>query len=465
MMEDKDPVGVHLGRRGITTGRAIAGGPGLAALAVLAHVLVVARAACATDWPHWRGPTRNDITAENSGWRDGRWLKGGPAWARSVGDGATSPVVAGKRLYVMGNSNGADSVYCLSAADGSQIWKKSYPCRKYGRHATGDQRFYAGPSSTPEYDATTGYLYTLSIDGHLNCWDTGKGGKRVWGLNLYDRFGVDRRPSTGGDVRDYGYTSSPLVWGRVVIVEVGDDTGNLMAFDKATGGDPVGKPVWTSDNADHAGHTGGPVPITVGGKPCLAVLTLDRLLVVKLDAGHEGETVAAYDWLTPYANNVPTPTVLGSKVVLTSGYVASKTVMLSVTPAGISADWVSKGHYSKVCSPVIHNGHVYLVLNTLRCLDSAGNLKWQGGSLGNDASLVLTVDKRLLLFGARGKVGLVETAERSPTYKELAIKRTGASADNWPHIVVDGGRLYCKDRKGRIECYLVGPPAPASLRR
>ncbi|MFQ5810181.1 MAG: hypothetical protein ACE5JM_11230, partial [Armatimonadota bacterium] len=46
------------------------------------------------DWPQWRGPDRNDITSESSGWEQGAWPLGDPAWTRTVGRGATSPIVA-----------------------------------------------------------------------------------------------------------------------------------------------------------------------------------------------------------------------------------------------------------------------------------------------------------------------------------------------------------------------------------
>lgn len=148
-------------------------------MAVLLVTAVCATTAAADDWPHWRGPNRSDVTGEDSGWSAGKWPPSSPVWSKNVGQGCTSPIVAGNRLYVIGNSSGTDYVYCLDAASGAEIWKQSYACGAYGRYATGDQGNYAGTSSTPEYDAATGYLYTLSIDGHLNCWDTTSGNKSI----------------------------------------------------------------------------------------------------------------------------------------------------------------------------------------------------------------------------------------------------------------------------------------------
>jgi hypothetical protein len=166
------------------------------------------------NWPHWRGPQRNGVTQESSRWDDQGWPPK-VVWRANVGVGGTSPLVVKDRVYVMGWRDGRDQVQCLDAATGKPQWSVSYDCRQYGRFATGDEGLYSGVTSTPEYDAETGLLFTLSTDGHLHAWDTRHDGKRVWGFNLYDQFDVAQRPKpTRTGHRDYGYTSSPLVVGN-----------------------------------------------------------------------------------------------------------------------------------------------------------------------------------------------------------------------------------------------------------
>ena len=169
----------------------------------------------------------------------------------------------------------------------------------------GDQGLYGGPTSTPEYDRETGLLYTLSCDGDLNCWDTQRRGERVWGVNLYERYNVQRRPKIGrSGRRDYGYTTSPLLHRKSIIVEVGAQSGTLVAFDKRTG-----RELWQSESKGYAGHTGGLAPLTVESVPCVAVLTLRGLLVARLDGDRAGQTVAEYEWTTDFVNNIATPAV------------------------------------------------------------------------------------------------------------------------------------------------------------
>jgi len=103
----------------------------------------------AEDWPHWRGPNRNDIVGESSGWTAEGWRSSASAWKQNVGEGSTSPIVVGECLYVMGWRGQKDFVHCLNAKTGKEEWSVSYKCPQYGRLATGDEGLYSGPTSTP----------------------------------------------------------------------------------------------------------------------------------------------------------------------------------------------------------------------------------------------------------------------------------------------------------------------------
>ena len=188
------------------------------------------------DWPQWRGAGRTGVTDEPSGYPKGWPPK--KLWHKNVGRGCSSPIVAEGRVYVMGyrgkvsrrkNETGTDVLYCLDARTGRELWKQSCPGPYQGRWRTGDTGQYGGPNATPAFDAGTGLLYTLGIDGDLRCWDTRARGGSVWAKNLYDEYKVPRRPNAGKGVRDYGFTSSPLLYGEAVVVEVGEDAGTVMA--------------------------------------------------------------------------------------------------------------------------------------------------------------------------------------------------------------------------------------------
>ena len=188
---------------------------------VLLAVLLATGRAWAADWPHWRGPGRDDIVAENLGWKDGHWISRTPLWQTDVGEGSTSPLVVDGRVYVMGWADGEDHIRCLESNTGKPLWQASYKCPEYGRHAVGDESVYAGPTATPEYDPQTKYLFTLSCDGDLNCWDTRDTGKKVWGINLYDRFHVARRPASGTTATPPPHSSTATrCWSRSALIPV-----------------------------------------------------------------------------------------------------------------------------------------------------------------------------------------------------------------------------------------------------
>ena len=437
---------------------------------LLALVLLTSKLS-AGDWSHWRGETRDDVSTEDSGFDSGAWPPA-EAWQASVGNGSSSPLVVGGKLFTIGHSDGQDSVVCLDASTGAEIWRQNYKSPEYGRHSIGDKNFYRGPSATPEFDAASGMLFTLSIDGELNCWDTGSEGRRVWGVNLYDRYQIPQRPQVtkrGGSHRDYGYSCAPLVFRDWVIVEAGDpQRGNLLALDKMTG-----KEVWWSENRDPAGHSGGIVPMVVEGIPCLAVLTARNLVVARIDPRREGEIVAEYPWATDFINNIPTPTAVGNQVVVTSRYNISAMAKLEIKLQGGAHRVWQIEESSGVCSPVVHGDHLYWAGEGMHCVELAtGKLRWSGGKYSAAGSCIATADGRILVWANDGDLSLVETYGRSPQgLKVLAEQKAVLRDMAWPHVVLAGGRIFCRDRGGRIKCLalteaarkaIAAAPEPAS---
>ncbi len=406
------------------------------------------------DWDHWRGPTRNDVSAEPSGWDGKTWIKN-ELWNAAVGEGSSSPLVVGNQVYLTGWSDDHDTLYCLDADSGSEVWRQTYKSPRYGRVAVGDQALYSGACSTPEYDSQTGLLFTLGVDGDLNAWDTRNRGQRAWTLNLYDRYDAPRRPEVAErkkTQRDYGYTSSPLAIGDQLIVEVGGKSGNLVSFDKRDG-----RELWHSENSDEAGHTGGPVPITVEEVACLAVLTLRNLVVTRIDGQNAGKLVAVYPWTTDFGNNIATAAVSGDSVIVTSAYNHSAICRLKITLAGATKVWETKGIASGVCSPIIHDGRVYWAWRGVHCIDfETGAELWTGGKVGSQGSCILTSDDRLIVYANHGDLTLVDSAKRSPSkYTELAARTVLSKTDAWPHVVLASGRLLCRDRAGSVRCLAV----------
>ena len=83
-------------------------------------VLVVSLAASAADWPQWRGPRRDGVSAEKGLLQE--WPQEGPKllWQlKDIGDGYATVAVAGGRVFALSN-RGMDNefVQALSVEDG-----------------------------------------------------------------------------------------------------------------------------------------------------------------------------------------------------------------------------------------------------------------------------------------------------------------------------------------------------------
>ncbi len=428
-------------------------------LTVTVVVAVLAAEVPAADWQWWRGPERNGVVQEPSGWPTG-WPPR-KLWEKKVGLGCTSPIIVGGQLYVMGwsgdggsrrprgNPTGRDVIFCLDAGSGRELWRQSYAARYQGRLRTGDTGAYGGPSSTPSLDPDSRLLYTLGVDGDLQCWDTARHGRRVWGFNLYDAYAIDQRPDVGEGRRDYGFPGSPLLYGDLAVVEVGAREGLLMAFDKRTG-----KRRWVSRPAVPAGHCAGPVPLTIRGVPCLATLALKELMVVRADGGHEGETVCRYPWTTEFACNIATPAVAGERVLVTSGYNHKAMVLLDVRQRAARKLWESKQH-AVVGTPVVFEDHVYTVAGSLKCAPlKTGRTCWSGGSFEHGSCLITAPDGKVIAFGG-GTLALLEANPGGASYRELSCIRRVVRGTCYPHVTLSDGVLACKDRDGNLVCFSV----------
>src|ERR1044072_8083307 len=152
-----------------------------------------AAGAAAPDWPQWRGPGRDGVAREGGLLK--RWPAGGPRllWQlNDIGDGYSTPVVVGSRIYLMSN-RGMDNefVQALSTKDGKPVWTT-----RVGNVGNPDQNPpYAKARSTPTVDGDLLYalgsdgdlLYVLGSDGDLACLET-KTGKIRWQKNVRREF-------------------------------------------------------------------------------------------------------------------------------------------------------------------------------------------------------------------------------------------------------------------------------------
>ena len=237
-----------------------------------------------------------------------------------------------------------------------------------------------------------------------------------------------------------------MIHGDWLLVEVGGPKGTIVTLEKRSG-----REAWRSKATDVAGHSGGMAPITVEGVPCVAALTFEGLLVVRLDEPRAGETVATYPWVTDFANNIATPAVQDDCVLITSEYNHRAMCKLRITLHGADKLW-EQPFASKACTPVIDRDRIYVAWHRLRCLDwQTGELIWEGPSVGDAGSCVVTSDDKLIVWAGRGELVLAETTVQSKmSYRELASVSRLANDDVWPHVTVANQQVLCRDRSGNL---------------
>src|SRR6476619_6609016 len=92
-----------------------------------AFLVPMASPLSAQDWPQWRGPNRDSVVHGVT--VPAKWPKAlKEEWKVTVGEGVSSPVVAGGRVYVFTRQQDNELVYCLDVATGKDIWRSEpYP--------------------------------------------------------------------------------------------------------------------------------------------------------------------------------------------------------------------------------------------------------------------------------------------------------------------------------------------------
>lgn len=405
-------------------------------------------------WLQLRGPLRDGHSSEESGWPD-RWPPT-KAWQVEVGEGSTSPIIAGGQVYVAGwrrgsdqkdhNPKGKTTIYCLDLKTGEELWTYSIESRRWAETAVGDQRMYSGALGTPTFDQETGLLFFVNTDGHLLALNTKQEGQKVWSMRMRDKnssFTVPQRPNVGGGQRDYGFTNSPLLYKEWVLVEVGASSGTLVAFDKKSG-----KVAWQSQYSGPAGHTSGPVLIKADGKDAVALLTLKDVVIIDV-SDIPGRTLVTHKWQTDYGCNIPSPCVVDATqgdLLITSGYNHKQLARLRYSKGKIEEVWSGRS-FATVATPLVMGDRAFTLDHRLKCIDLAnGKERWVGGRFGHGSMLAMA-DNKLLVFG-NGQLGLIDAKDNE--YRELHVMRGILSGDCYPHIAFADGFILCKNSEGRV---------------
>ena len=378
-------------------------------------------------WPQWRGANRDGVSTE-SGWQT-QWPEGGPevAWKASVGIGYSAVSVVGGRIYTMGNVGANDIVWCLDANTGKEIWRHTYPSKK---------GTYPGPRATPTVDGDL--VFTLSLAGKLFCLNAADGTVR-WQADVKD-FGARQTK-----IRiPWGFASSPLVLGDLVILDV----GKVLAFERDTG-----TLRWQCGQEESG--CSSPVAVSFGEKTYVTSFNPYGLMLVD---GASGKEFARYEWPDPHGGlKIVTPIVSEDRMFISTckNDEGNETAgLFEINKDGLKLLVKNRNIGTHVASCVLWKGHLYGFdgyLNTkgnLTCLDfNTLEVKWtqEGLKVGS----LMVADGKLTVMCGDGNLVCAEAS--SAGFKQLASVKV-LDGPCWTQPVLVGGRIYCRNHEGKLVC-------------
>jgi outer membrane protein assembly factor BamB len=409
-----------------------------ARLSLILALWLAAGAVLAADWPQFRGPNRDGISRETGLLKS--WPAGGPKvlWKVPLGEGYSHLAVSRGRLFTLFGGGSNDFAAAYDAATGRQVWRVPL-----GRKFINDQG--NGPRSTPTVDGDM--VYALTATGRLAALNA-VDGKRIWEHDLQAKFGA-QPPS-------WGISTSPLVEGNLLLVDVGGSRGrSLVAFDKKTG-----KTVWTSQD-EMAGYS-APIAITVGGVRQVIFFTGRAIVSV---SPKDGRLFWRVPWKTDWDVNAATPIfVPPDRLYISSGY-STGAAMFKIEvidgKAGAEEVWQSRRMKNQFSSSVLHKGHIYGFDNSvLKCIAAAtGEERWKESGFGH-GSLILA-DGHLIVLSERGKLHLVEATPAG--YREKGSTQI-LSGKCWTAPTLAEGRLYLRNEEQLLALSWTGAAKPAAAK-
>jgi outer membrane protein assembly factor BamB len=322
------------------------------------------------------------------------------------------------------------------AAKGTKLWSQSYARPAF------QTPFGNGPRGTPA--VADGKVYTLGATGILTCFDAEKG-TQLWQVDALKKY---KAPNL-----TFGISSSPLVDGDRVVVEVGKGA-SVVAFDRKSG-----EQLWKSLE-DPASYS-SPVVFGVGKERQLVTLTQQGVVSLNPDDGKLFWKFPLVDLLNESST---TPIRSGDLILASSvtfGSVGLKLGEKDGKPA-VTEAWKNTALTCYFSTPVaVGKEHIYLVTGallapqaTLRCVEAAtGKELWSKPKVGKyHASLLRTGDDKLLMLEEAGALVLIDPNPKE--YKELA--RARICGETWAHPALADGKLYVRDAKELICLNLAG---------
>ncbi|MEM1177262.1 MAG: PQQ-binding-like beta-propeller repeat protein [Acidobacteriota bacterium] len=301
-------------------------------------------------------------------------------WKRELGAGYSSLAVADGLVVAMHTAGDDDVLAAFDAATGADKWQVRFDT-KYAAHDGSDD----GPLGSPAI--ADGDVYALGPKGQLIAVEL-ESGKERWRVQLDE---------SNSNVPFYGYTSSPLPLGDLVVILAGGEGRAVTAYDRKTG-----ELRWSK--GDDSVTYQSPILADVGGREHLVAVT-DQW-AYGLDP-QSGDTLWSYEHSTGESSEGSAhPTVLDADHLLINLSEEALALRVTSTEGKLSVEeaWRSRIFANSLVLPVVHGGAVFGF--TGRILTSAkisdGDFNWR--SRGAQAFNLSLIDGHLAMVTRDGNL-------------------------------------------------------------
>lgn len=400
---------------------------GLVVALATACGLTLAKAA---DWPEFRGPTGQGTSAARElpvTWSDTENV----AWKRPIaGQGWSSPVLHGERIYLTSAVPGAEGqplalkALCLNAATGDVVWEQTVievPADK----VPGIHNKNSNASSTPIVDRGRLYVHF----GHLGTACLALDGALLW------RNAELAYPPV------HGNGSSPIIAGEAIVFTCdGASDPAIVALNLADG-----RLLWRTP------RPGKDLPKTFSFCTPLLIQAAGRPQIITPAAG----SVSAIDprsgseiWRVMYDGYsvIPRPVFGHGMVYISTGYDSPKVLAIRVDGQGDVTDthvaWTASRAAPNTPSMLLVGDELYFVSDkgVASCVDArSGEAHWQERVGGNYSASPVYADGKLYLQSEEG-TGVVLKAGKE--FEELA--RNELNEQTLASYAVDNGTLFIR---------------------
>ncbi len=385
-------------------------------------VTLAAVTARAEDWPQFRGPTGQGVSAERGlplEWSETRNI----IWKSPVpGLGWSSPAIAGGRIWLTtATSDGGGSLRALAfdVETGRQLMNvEVFRAGRTGEVNPKNSR----ASPTPVVDGDRVYVH-FGADGTAALTTSGE---IVW-------------KATFPYVTQHGNGGSPVIYKDLLIFSCdGYDTAFVVALDKRTG-----KVRWQTPRRKPISQAySTPIVIRVGDRDQVVSLGAFRVAAYDPDTGREIWAVTYGDGFS----NVPTPVFDDGLVYISTGFQEPWMVAVrtdgkgDVTKSHVA--WVERRGAPLTPSPVVVGDELYVVNDTgiLTCLDrKTGKIRWQQRLGGNFSASPIVADGRIYFLSEEG-VGTVVAPGKE--FRKLATNTLDEAT--LASMAVSGGSIFIR---------------------